>query len=102
MKVATIPVGSRNLLVEEMEPSQNTIAIADASEKRFFLNGGLYVKFLLNTMPVFSNIFSSKEEPDGDKRFGEVDGIYSHPEQQKEKLVIHGPLTEDLALFVSM
>ncbi|XP_063908814.1 A disintegrin and metalloproteinase with thrombospondin motifs 12-like isoform X3 [Zophobas morio] len=82
VKVATIPVGSRNVLIEELAPSMNTIAISDVSGSRFFLNG------------------NHREELNGDKKFGEIEGVYSHPEPKKEKLVIHGPLTEDLVFFV--
>ncbi|KAJ3666032.1 hypothetical protein Zmor_001489 [Zophobas morio] len=81
VKVATIPVGSRNVLIEELAPSMNTIAISDVSGSRFFLNG------------------NHREELNGDKKFGEIEGVYSHPEPKKEKLVIHGPLTEDLVFF---
>ncbi|KAJ8970173.1 hypothetical protein NQ317_016646, partial [Molorchus minor] len=81
-KVATIPAGSRNLLIDELGPSMNTIAISDKTEKNFYLNG------------------DHKEELDGEKKFGgEVEGVYSHPEPGKESLVIHGPLTDDLIFF---
>lgn len=38
-KIATIPAGSRNIEIEEISPSENTIAISDKSEKKFYLNG---------------------------------------------------------------
>lgn len=38
-KIATIPAGSRNIHIEELAPSENTIAISDKSEKKFYLNG---------------------------------------------------------------
>lgn len=41
VKVATIPKGSRNVYIEELKPSDNTIAVSDADEKKFFLNGDL-------------------------------------------------------------
>ncbi|CAH1118875.1 unnamed protein product [Phaedon cochleariae] len=81
-KVATIPQGSRNVRVEELAPSMNTIAISDRSEKVFYLNG------------------DHQENRDGDVKFGKVEGVYSHPEPGKEALVIHGPTSEDLILFV--
>ncbi|XP_060526930.1 A disintegrin and metalloproteinase with thrombospondin motifs 12-like [Cylas formicarius] len=81
-KVAVIPSGSRNLVIEELASSVNTIAISDSSQKKFYLNG------------------DNREELDGEYRFGKSLGIYSHPEPGKEKLVIHGPLSEDLVFFV--
>ncbi|XP_008201012.2 A disintegrin and metalloproteinase with thrombospondin motifs 7 isoform X1 [Tribolium castaneum] len=81
VKVATVPVGSRNVLFEELAPAVNTLAVSDASERRFFLNGG------------------NHEERDGNKMFGETEGIYTHADE-REKLFIHGPLTEDIVLFV--
>jgi hypothetical protein len=34
-----VPVGSRNVLLEELAPSRNALAVSDITEKRFFLNG---------------------------------------------------------------
>ncbi|XP_056633400.1 A disintegrin and metalloproteinase with thrombospondin motifs 12-like [Diorhabda sublineata] len=81
-KVATIPQGSRNVRIEELAPSVNTIAITDKSEKQFYLNG------------------NHQESDDGEKLFGKTEGIYTHPEPGRESLKIHGPTTEDLILFV--
>ncbi|XP_068910126.1 A disintegrin and metalloproteinase with thrombospondin motifs 7-like isoform X3 [Tenebrio molitor] len=80
-KIVVVPVGSRNVLLEELAPSRNALAVSDITEKRFFLNG------------------NNRIERDGTKSFGETEGIYSTPEPDKEKLVIHGPLTEDLVFF---
>ncbi|CAG9838538.1 unnamed protein product [Diabrotica balteata] len=81
-KVATIPQGSRNVRIEELAPSVNTIAVTDKSEKIFYLNG------------------EHREEQDGTKNFGKTEGIYNHPEPGRESLTIHGPTTEDLIFHV--
>ncbi|XP_072392013.1 A disintegrin and metalloproteinase with thrombospondin motifs 12-like [Diabrotica undecimpunctata] len=81
-KVATIPQGSRNVRIEELAPSVNTIAVTDKSEKIFYLNG------------------EHREEQDGTKNFGKTEGIYNHPEPGRESLIIHGPTTEDLIFHV--
>ncbi|CAH1113494.1 unnamed protein product [Psylliodes chrysocephalus] len=82
-KVALIPQGSRNVRIEELAPSMNTIAVSDKSEKVFYLNGG------------------HRENRDGTKVFGKgVEGVYDHPEPGKETLIIHGPTREDLIFFV--
>ncbi|KAJ8921346.1 hypothetical protein NQ315_002961 [Exocentrus adspersus] len=81
-KVVTIPAGSRRIRINELGPSVNTLAISDKTEKKFWLNP------------------DKREEQDGEKHFGNVDAIYSHPEPGKESLVIEGPLPEDLNLFV--
>lgn len=38
-KIVVVPVGSRNVLLEELAPSRNALAVSDITEKRFFLNG---------------------------------------------------------------
>ncbi|KAF5270821.1 hypothetical protein FQA39_LY18869 [Lamprigera yunnana] len=83
VKVATIMKGCRNIYVEEEKPSDNTIAISASNEKTFYLNGDF------------------TEQQDGVHNIGGVEGVYSHPEPNKETLVIYGPLKEDIVLFVS-
>lgn len=39
VKIATVMEGARNILVEEVAPSENTIAVSDADGKHFYLNG---------------------------------------------------------------
>lgn len=41
VKVAEIFRGSRNVLIEELKPSANTIAITGPDEKHYYLNGDL-------------------------------------------------------------
>ncbi|KAF5307128.1 hypothetical protein FQR65_LT07112 [Abscondita terminalis] len=82
VKITTINKGSRNIYVEEQAPSDNTIALSATDEKRFYLNGDF------------------KEQQDGIHSIGGAEGIYSHPEPNKESLVIYGPLKEDVVLFV--
>lgn len=43
----------------------------------------------------------STEKQDGDYDMGGIEGVYSHPEPNKESLAIYGPLKEDIVLFVS-
>ncbi|KAL1506610.1 hypothetical protein ABEB36_005939 [Hypothenemus hampei] len=81
-KIVVIPAGARKIVVEEKEPSINIIAISDSTEKNFYLNG------------------DDTENLDNEYNFGKVTGIYIHAEPKKEKLVINGPLKEDLVLFV--
>ncbi|XP_017770588.1 PREDICTED: A disintegrin and metalloproteinase with thrombospondin motifs 7-like, partial [Nicrophorus vespilloides] len=81
VKVGVIFRGCRNVLIEELAPSQNTIAITGPDEKKYYLNG----KF--------------SEELDGVHDFGGVEGVYTHPEPQKEMLVIHGPLKENIVFY---
>ncbi|XP_031338674.1 A disintegrin and metalloproteinase with thrombospondin motifs 7-like [Photinus pyralis] len=82
VKVATIMKGSRNVYFDELKPSDNTIAVSAADEKKFYLNGDF------------------TEQQDGVHDVGGVEGIYNHPEPNKESLVIYGPLKEDIVLFV--
>jgi len=38
-KVITIPRGARNILIQELSPSENTIAIGSGDGKIYYLNG---------------------------------------------------------------
>lgn len=42
----------------------------------------------------------STEELDGTYHMGGVDAIYSHPEPEREKLIVSGPLKDDLVFHV--
>lgn len=46
-------------------------------------------------------MYISSEEENGAYDFGGVLGIYDHPAQDKETLIVHGPLKKPLALYVS-
>lgn len=32
---------------------------------------------------------------------GGAEGLYTHPEPNKENLIVYGPITEDITLYVS-
>lgn len=38
-KIGTVKMGARNVIIEEMGPSKNYIAIANADTTEFYLNG---------------------------------------------------------------
>ncbi|XP_050293603.1 A disintegrin and metalloproteinase with thrombospondin motifs 7-like isoform X2 [Anthonomus grandis grandis] len=81
-KVVVIPSGARKVVIEELKPSGNIIAISDSSESKFYLNG------------------DNTEQLDNEYKIGKQIGIYTHIEPKKEKLIINGPLKEDLVFFV--
>ncbi|CAH0553698.1 unnamed protein product [Brassicogethes aeneus] len=80
-KIVTIPAGSRKIVIDELGPSENTIAISDKTEKNYYLNA------------------NHNEELDGVKHFGKIEGIYTHTEPGRENLVINGPITDDLIFW---
>lgn len=41
VKVVTIPKGARNIVFEELHPSDNTIAVGPATGNTYYLNGDL-------------------------------------------------------------
>lgn len=43
---------------------------------------------------------TSEEEPDGLYKIGGANGIYEHPELDRETLTIVGPLKQDVNLYV--
>ncbi|KAI4459047.1 adamts a disintegrin and metalloprotease with thrombospondin motifs protease [Holotrichia oblita] len=79
-KVSIIPKGATNLVVEELLASPNTIAISDESGK-YCLNGDM------------------TEYIDDEYICGGTSGVYSHPEPNREKFVMHGPLKNSLVLY---
>lgn len=60
-------------------------------------------EFLLTQRLLYIAIYCvlSAEQADGSYPMGGAEGIYSHPEPNKESLVIQGPTTEDITLYVS-
>jgi hypothetical protein len=38
-EIVTIPAGARHIMVEEMKPSRNALALSAADRKTFYLNG---------------------------------------------------------------
>lgn len=97
-----IPAGARKIVIEENAPSGNIIAITDSSEKKFYLNGDEYA-FAAFVVPFPNHIvYFSTEDLDGECNIGTSVGIYTHVEPKKEKLIINGPLKEDIVLFVTV
>lgn len=47
------------------------------------------------------HVFSA-EKADDSYEIGGAEGIYTHPEPNKEHLIIYGPITEDITLYVSI
>lgn len=47
-------------------------------------------------------MFNSSEKADGSYEIGGAEGVYTHPEPNKESLIIYGPITEDITLYVSV
>ncbi|KAJ9585149.1 hypothetical protein L9F63_003040, partial [Diploptera punctata] len=81
VKITAIPKGSTKIIVEELKPSPNTLALAAANESTFLLNGDY------------------TEENDEEFHIVGTVGYYFHPEEDLEQIVISGPTTEDLVLF---
>ncbi|XP_049792512.1 A disintegrin and metalloproteinase with thrombospondin motifs 7-like [Schistocerca nitens] len=81
-KVVTVPTGSRHLSVEELGPTENTIAVSDEKGEIFFLNGNY------------------TEEADGEYRMGGVLAFYSHPQPNQERLDVPGPTQQPLTIHV--
>lgn len=48
---------------------------------------------------IYHAVFSS-EKGDGSYQIGGAEGIYTHPEPNKESLIVYGPITEDITLYV--
>lgn len=46
------------------------------------------------------HVFSS-EKADGSYEIGGTEGVYTHPEPNKEHLIVYGPIMEDITLYVS-
>ncbi|XP_058824477.1 A disintegrin and metalloproteinase with thrombospondin motifs 12 [Topomyia yanbarensis] len=81
--VLQIPVGARNILVEEMGPSKNFIGIGKVSSKEYYLNGNRLIQ-----MPGEYEIAGSL-------------GLYDREDEQ-EKIKIPGPITDDITISVIM
>ncbi|PNF21231.1 hypothetical protein B7P43_G04192 [Cryptotermes secundus] len=81
-KIATIPAGARQITVEEMKPSQNFLALSAADGKTFYLNGDHTI------------------DTNGERKVAGTISVYSSVEPLKESLVIAGPTTEDLILYI--
>jgi hypothetical protein len=81
-EIALIPSGSRHIKVEEMAPSKNYIGVGKADSKEFYLNGDRLI-----AMP-------------GEYEIAGALGLYER-DQEMEKLVIPGPVKDDVALYVN-
>lgn len=80
-EITTIPVGSRQVLVEEMHPSKNYLSIAQADGNQTFLNGDRLI-----LMP-------------GEFSIDKIMGLYERDGEQ-EKIKIPGPLPFDISVQV--
>jgi hypothetical protein len=76
VKIANIPTGSRRILIEELKPSTNTLALMAEDDETFYLNGD------------YSELHVA----------GSV-GYYFHPGDDAEKIVIAGPTTIQILLY---
>ncbi|XP_033228893.1 A disintegrin and metalloproteinase with thrombospondin motifs 7-like [Belonocnema kinseyi] len=79
-KVVTVPKGSRNIHMFEKKPSQNVMAVKLGKEEKYCLNGGFF------------------EQRNGDYPCAGSMVVYTHPETDKEDILIKGPTSEDIEL----
>ena len=82
-EIHLVPSGSRHITVEEMGPSKNFIAIGKADSKDFYLNGDRLI------------------ELPGEYNIAGAVGLYER-EAELEKMIIPGPIKQDIALYVSI
>lgn len=80
-EITKIPLGSRQILVEEMHPSKNYLCIARADSNQTFLNGDRLI-----LMP-------------GEFSIDKIMGLYERDNEQ-EKIKIPGPLPFEIAVQV--
>lgn len=81
-EIATVPSGSRHILVEEMHPTKNFLSIGKANSNETYLNGNRLI-----LMP-------------GEFAIDEINGLYER-ENEREKIRIPGPIPFDLTINVS-
>ncbi|KAK6644121.1 hypothetical protein RUM43_000388 [Polyplax serrata] len=80
-EVVTIPVGARNIFVEELKSSKNYIGIGSAASEKFYLNGKMEIT-LSGEYEVAGSI-----------------GLYER-EKDVERIHIPGPLKEDIIVYI--
>jgi hypothetical protein len=81
VKIATIPTGSRKISIQELQPSENTLALKAEDDKTFYLNGEF------------------REENDRELNIAGTIGYYFHPQHNLEKIVIAGPTTSKIVVY---
>lgn len=82
-ELATVPSGSRHILVEEMHASKNFLSIGKADSNETFLNGDRLI-----LMP-------------GEFMIDNIMGLYER-ENEQEKIKIPGPIPFDITIKVSV
>lgn len=82
-EITKIPVGSRQILIEEMHASKNFLCIDRANSNETFLNGDRLI-----LMP-------------GEFAIGKIMGLYER-ENEQEKIKIPGPIPFDLSVKVRL
>lgn len=80
-EITTIPIGSRQILIEEIHPSKNYLSIGRANSNQTFLNGDRLI-----LMP-------------GEFSIDKILGLYERNNEQ-EKIKIPGPIPFDIAVKV--
>ncbi|XP_024946987.1 A disintegrin and metalloproteinase with thrombospondin motifs 7 [Cephus cinctus] len=78
VKIVTIPKGSRSIHIAEKKGNENTLALKYEKDDKYCLNG--------------KNI----EQRDGEYECAGALAVYTHPEPQKEEILIKDPITEDV------
>lgn len=82
-EIATLPMGSRHILIEEMHPTKNFLSIGKANSNETFLNGNRLI-----LMP-------------GEFAIEKITGLYER-ENEREKIRIPGPIPFDITINVSL
>lgn len=81
-EIAKIPKGSRQILVEEIYPTKNFLSVGKANSNETYLNGNRLI-----LMP-------------GEFAIDKIIGLYER-ENEREKILIPGPIPFDLTINVS-
>ena len=82
VKITTIPAGSTKISIEEIKPSANILVLGAENGTTFYLNGNY------------------SKERDQELHVAGTVGYYFHPEDNLEKIIISGPTTSNLLLYV--
>lgn len=81
-EITNIPIGSRHILIEEITPTKNFIAIGKAGTNETYLNGGRIVSM------------------SGEFMIANAMGLYERDNEQ-ERLKIPGPIKHEITVNVS-
>lgn len=82
-EIASVPKGSRHILIEEMHSTKNFLSIGKANSNETYLNGNRLI-----LMP-------------GEFAIEKITGLYER-ENEREKIRIPGPIPFDLTINVSL